>query len=265
MIGLNHLLSLSLGLSLAGIFNKLGLPSGQVSALWKMSLLRSVAAREYARRFAPEVVEEAALGGLILDIALPVMYAADQSAWPALVGSLDLAHESRMEEEKLLYGADHGRFGHMLAKRLGLPEMYQFAIRVHHGGVAIERAVTSLGLARSLQFAAALPHRPADSPQLSAVRLRQWMPPCATAQQEEIHIATLLETISGEYAGVLAMLGHDDANVAFTQFLQELTIEAARHLGSAIGESVAEISALKSRESAMEDYIRTLETRALSA
>jgi HD-like signal output (HDOD) protein len=99
MIGLNNVLSLVFGLSLAGIFNKLGLPQVEMGRLWKTSLLKSTAAREYARKYSPEHVEEAGLCGLLQDIALPVMFAADQSVWSLLLPKLDTASEFRQAAE----------------------------------------------------------------------------------------------------------------------------------------------------------------------
>jgi diguanylate cyclase (GGDEF)-like protein len=266
MIGLNNLLSLVFGLSLAGIFNKLGIPQVEMSRLWKTSLLKSTAAREFARKYSPEHVEEAGLCGLLQDIALPVMFAADQSVWTQLLPKLDLPSEFRHAAEKAMFGADHCRLGYLLAARLGLPQIYQLVIGTHHHPASVEKTVGHLGWARAVQFSAVLPHRPVESPQVCAQRLREWLPPCQNKFEQDKQLSDLLGVINDQYRTMLYQLGDaDDTSVAFRQFLQAVTSEVARCMTSAIGESAAQITTLKTRESALSGQVRDLERQAIKS
>ena len=68
MIGLKNLLPLVFGVSLGGIYNKIGIPAEERSGIWRASLLKAVTAREYARANAPDQVEEAFVAALLQEI-----------------------------------------------------------------------------------------------------------------------------------------------------------------------------------------------------
>ena len=115
-IGLSNLLPLVLGISFAGIFNRLSLPQEDQAMLWKASLLKAVAGAVAVRKlggaFASEAereaaAEEAFLAGLLQDFALPVFYSADRSSWPEFLAVLDATDAERCVREAKLYGVDH--------------------------------------------------------------------------------------------------------------------------------------------------------------
>jgi diguanylate cyclase (GGDEF)-like protein len=101
---------------------------------------------------------------------------------------------------------------------------------------------------------------------LCAQRLREWLPPCPDKYQEEKQLSDLLCVINEQYRTTLHLLGEaDDTSVAFKQFLQAVTSEVARCMTSAIGESAAQISTLRTRESALTGQVRDLERQAIKS
>src|SRR5215213_9009902 len=117
LIGLKNLLSLVFGVSIGGIFNKMGVPAPEAKSLWRASLLKAVAARELAMKTDPAVAEEAYVCGLLQDISLPVISATDASAWPETTAILDLENKVRRQREDAMYGTDHGAVGRDIAVR----------------------------------------------------------------------------------------------------------------------------------------------------
>src|SRR5687768_14992038 len=74
-IGLKNLLSLVFGLSIGGIFNKMGMPALESKGLWRAALLKAIAARELATRLDAGSAEEAYVAGLLQDVSLPIVFA----------------------------------------------------------------------------------------------------------------------------------------------------------------------------------------------
>jgi len=250
IVGLNNLFSFVFGVSLAGIFNNMGLPARELNGLRKASLLKSVAAREFARRFAPTLIEEAWLGGLLQDVAVPIMYAADQGMWNTLVGLLDSTDAGRTEQEVSLFGRDHLWLGRAVAQKIGLPDLYQQIIAHHHQSVPLERALgaSSIGLTRALQFASVLPHRPGTTdPDRFAPRLRHWIPVSRDRAKEEATLSELVSAIAVGYKAILQLVGDSDEDTGgagFKQFLADLSSEVVRSFESTIGTCASEISRL---------------------
>src|SRR3954453_11419936 len=90
MIGLNNLLPLLFGVSLAAIFNKTALPAEERAALWQTSMLKGIIASELAKWRGIAAAEEAFLCGVLQDVALPTMYSSDRSSTMELAAVLDL-------------------------------------------------------------------------------------------------------------------------------------------------------------------------------
>jgi diguanylate cyclase (GGDEF)-like protein len=258
-IGIKNLLPLVFGISLGGIFNKLALPSDERATLWRSSLLKGIAARELAQTLAPEMAEEAFLCGLLQDVALPVIYAADRSAWPETVALLQIdADDERLEREQLLYGIGHAELGGHVAAGMGLPELFQHAIHKHHDATATIDG-ESQGLIRAVQGAAAVPHRII---QVNARTLQGLATAVRTAMSEQPpaeHAKTLRRIISS-YGEMLASFGGgDESNVGFKTFLQSLCEEIVQAMESAVSESTTVITNLKARETELLDKVDQLQ------
>jgi diguanylate cyclase len=265
MVGLNNLLPMLFGLSLAGIFSKLSLPPSEAKDLWKSSLLKAIAARELVLRRQGKYAEEAFICAMMQDIALPVMYAADRSAWPMMCAAVDLEHAARLEHERGLFGSDHMRFGQLLSQRLGMPQLYVVATASHHDPTTLSKVVRDPLLADALSFAAALPHRMSDWNRVRVENLHRPVQ-AAAAPVPEDQLNELLQDINHKYQEMLAMMREcEDDTAAFRSFLQELSGEIASCLASNIGTSSETISRLQRQEMEMSQRMKSLEKLAIQS
>lgn len=261
-IGLKNLLSLVFGLSIGGIFNKMGMPALESKGLWRASLLKAIAARELAARLDPDAAEEAYVCGLLQDVSLPLVFASDPSAWPETAAILDLEPAPRKQRELAMYGTDHATLGKLVAARMGLPELFQNAIALHHEDAAQAAAVGSPALARAVEFAGVLPHRVTTYGSSTAQRLAFKLK--ALDPQGALDHAALLKAVGESYAATLTLLGEsDESSAAVKEFLQALGAQVAGILESAIGESLAQISDLKARGTDLENKIGELKKQAI--
>jgi diguanylate cyclase (GGDEF)-like protein len=263
MIGIKNLLPLIFGFSLGGIFNKMAMPPVERSGLWKASLLKAVTAREVATELAPQFAEEAFLYALFQDVALPVIYASDRSAWPETSAVLQLdSAQDRRQRELQIYGTDHAALGQMVARQIGLPVPFQLAIGAHHGGPTALEALGDSGLARALDVASSLPHRvPQLLPQvvqLLGMRLRT-----AMGGSDAKTLAALLKRIGERFAATLSTVGDKhESGAGFKEFIEALGAEIARAMVSAVGEANSKISVLQARETELQEKISTLQEHA---
>lgn len=260
-IGLKNLLSLVFGLSIGGIFNKIGVPAAEAKALWRASLLKGVAARELALKTEPSIAEEAYVCGLLQDISLPIIFAADASAWPETLAILDLEADARRQREEAMYGTNHGALGKLVAARIGLPALFQTAVAFHHGNAAAMAELGSPALAGAVEFAAALPHRltgfSASVSQKLGAKLVVLDP------RHTFDHSALLDSVGAGYAATMALLGEsDESSAAVREFLQSVGAAVAGILEGSIAESISQISQLRSRGAEMEGKIADLKREA---
>jgi diguanylate cyclase (GGDEF)-like protein len=250
MIGLKNLLPLAFGAALGGIYNQFALPADERGVLWKGALLKAVAAREYALAVAPEHAEEAMIAGLTQDVALPLLYAVDRSAWPEAQAVFETP--DRDVREQRLYGTDHAQLAAALAKRLGLPELFQAAAaRQHDSAEALTATVKHEGLARAIAFAAAFPHR--VGPGNPFLKHGITRPLKMIEQWGGVQPAHVWASVSNAYMAILNRLGDaDEKSGAFKPFMTQLCAEVAACLESAIGHSTQVISDLTDRGTALE-------------
>lgn len=263
-IGLKNLLSLVFGLSVGGIFNKMGVPAAEAKALWRAALLKAVAARELAMKTEPSLAEEAYVCGLLQDISLPIISATDPSAWPETLAILDLGPDARRQREEAMYGTDHGALGKLVAARIGLPALFQTAVESHHGDVAALDALGSPALAGAVQFAAVLPHRLAGFSTSASQKLNAKL-----ADLDPHHTfdhSALLGSVAAGYAATMALLGEsDESSAAVREFLQSVGAEVAGILEGAIAESISQISQLRTRGVELEGKIADLKREAVKS
>jgi diguanylate cyclase (GGDEF)-like protein len=268
-IGLNNLLPLVLGVSFAGIFNKLSLPQEDQAMLWKASLLKAVTAAACVRKlpgaFESAVerecaAEEAFVAGLLQDFALPVFNTADRSAWPEFLAVLDSPDAERVARENKLYGADHATVSGICSRVLGLPELFVKISEAHHGGAVMLAGAGAGPLAIAVDAAASLPHRitSLSGKLLQAVTLR--LKRTSSAPPEVL--VDLAKNITEEFTRVSGMFTpSDDSSATFKQFLHNLGVEVADCLQASIMSSATEITDLKDRQRRLGDALSALEDK----
>lgn len=239
MIGLTNLMPLVFGVSMAGIFNVLGMPAADRNGVWRSALLKATTARELTQKLAPDLVEEAFLCGLLQDVALPVLYATLRSEWPSVLERLDVEDPAhRRELELQSYGADHGEIGRLVVEKLGLPGPYSVATAVHHDGVSALKAVGDSGLARALDAAATLPHHLNDLSPAVSQRMAQKLL-SLSGDGDATAANTTVAQIAQQYKSLSRILGEPDDGATLQQFLQAISAEIAAFVENSIGESTS--------------------------
>jgi len=255
MIGLKNLLPLVFGVSLGGIFSKLGLPAEERSSIWRASLLKAVVARECARGLAPEFTEVAFVAGLLQDVALPVIYTSDRSAWLETVAVLELTDAAtRTARERKMYATDHGELGGAIIRQLGLPELYRQATETHHAPDG-PQAGGNAGLAATLRAASLLPHRLS----MGAANLKPRLLGAICSGAPKPSDVELMARISEAYSATLDQFADtDERSVVFKDFMQGLCAEVALCMESAIGESTTVIADLRDKGNDLEKRVGDL-------
>lgn len=267
LIGMKNLLPLVFGFSLGAIFSKLSMPSAERSGVWKAALLKAVTARELAASASPQLQEEAFVAALLQDVALPVLYTGDRSAWPEIAATLQLDNAvEREQRERRINGIDHAELGGFMISELGLPEPFLTTTRLHHAGESRLKQSMDPGLARALDVAASLPHRlgqlDKQTAQTLGTRLRSALggaDPAATVE--------LLKTIISRYSALLGSFGADldESSGAFKEFLHALGQEISSAMESAVGASNLTIAELKAREAEMLQKMEELRAHAVQS
>jgi diguanylate cyclase (GGDEF)-like protein len=256
MIGLKNLLPLVFGVSLGGIFSKLGLPAEERSSIWRASLLKAVVARECARGLAPEFAEEAFVAALLQDVALPVIYTSDRSVWPETIAVLDLTDASmRNARERKMYGTDHGELGGAIIRQLGLPDLYSQTTETHHAPDG-PQAGENPALAATLRAASLLPHRLGTG---AANNLKPRLLSAICSGAPKPSDVELMARISDAYSATLDQFADtDERSVVFKDFMQGLCAEVALCMESAIGESTTVIADLRDKGNDLERRVGDL-------
>lgn len=247
MIGMSNLYTLVFGLSLSSLYPRLSIPQSEVDQFWRVSILKSIAARRLALDICPDKAEDVGLLALLQDIALPVMYAADVSIWSETKMLLD--GPAVIGREEKLYGHGHASFGEMIAKKLGLPEVIQRAITAHHDCDALTRLLEDRAQARCLTFAAALPHTVglfrAREPSAYAASLFDGTP----SLDDEARAFDTLRDISNQFRDIVSTIGKPgEGTGSFKELMQEVAIEVVQCVMRTVGQNQAAAIALEKQQ-----------------
>jgi diguanylate cyclase (GGDEF)-like protein len=261
-IGLNNLLPLLFGLSLAGIFNKADLAADERTAMWQTALLKGMLARQWAKWRKIDQQEEAFLCGVLQDIALPAMIAADRSASPELSGVIDLGDEARAEREALLYGADHAGFGGIICNRLNL---YVQATATHHAPRGPVLPEEYRGITPGLQLAAAVPHAMTRLDEHSARHLAECFGKITNGASPAEFAEFIRETSESGKAMMSVLCPQDRAKSLMKDFLQDVSDQIAKTMFNAIGTSTQTIEQLQASQAELEQKIRELSEQIIRA
>jgi len=257
LIGMNRLLPVLFGASLAGIHSRADLPPSQRDGLWKSSLLKAIVARHFTAQRDPQLNEIAFTCGLLQDIAIPVMLACDPSATTELMLAVDQDSATAAGRERDLFGLSHAAIAALIAQRLGLPDVYQSIFKDHHekSGPALPPELEKIAV--GLRLAATLPHiTTGETPGFGERFARQ----LALEHPEMVaEIKPLKESLTKEFTQIIAAVGgkssaSDSGN--FRTFMHDVCDSVARTLSKVIDESVR-------TESWMETRISQLESKAV--
>ena len=261
LIGVNNLMPLLFGVSLAGLFNRADVPPSQREELWRTALLKAVVARSTAEAQQTALVEEAFLTGLIQDVGMGVMLACDRAAAVELNVIFGLDPAVALPRERELFGVTHGDVARAIALRLGLPELYVEVARGHHDTQGPRFPSGFESLATAVRLSAGVPHRP----QPSAPPVGEHFHRCLRDIDPELHkqSSDFVAGLMKQYCGLLNALGSapstsgkprttDDAQLTFRTFLQEVCQRVAATLNGAIEHSVSTVTQLQQRVAELE-------------
>lgn len=265
MIGLNNLLPLLFGLSLAAIFNKAGLSTEERESLWQNALCKGLIARQWTRLQGIPLEEEAFLCGVLQDIALPAMFSADRSSSPELASIMDLPEKTRLEREIRLFGADHAEFGQHILNRSRLPELYVLSTATHHttDGPSLPKEYSVL--APGLKLAARMSHGLCRIDERAVQPLQTAFAECMSSDNK-VELAVFIEDVLAAAKSMSTMLGlKQRPSGGAGIFLQEVADHIAKSMFEAVGASVRLISRLESAEAEKAQRIRELESQMIRA
>jgi diguanylate cyclase (GGDEF)-like protein len=269
MIGLNNLLPLLFGMSLAGIFTKVNLPQEERAALWQTSLLKGILAREWARWRKVDQEEEAFLCGVLQDIAMPAIIASDRATAMELAGIVDLADETRAQREASLYGADHCEFGRRICAKMRLPELYQMATASHHArgedGSGPPLPPEHLPIRGALRFAAAVPHAMTRLDEQRLKRLASVFAQTAPNVSDADFADFVGRAVERGKAIVGMLCAPEELKRGMASFLHEVADQVARTMFAAIGATNRTIEQLQLSHVELEGKLRGLGEQAARA
>jgi HD-like signal output (HDOD) protein len=179
LLGAANVRVLAVSYCVGGIHRAWELAIENAQAYWESSLCKATGARLLARDPAVNGEELFTLS-LLQDIGLGLLvsFGGQEAALRMLDPTCDIAAQLAWEVEE--FGVDHAQCGGLVAEKLGLPEPFRSAVRLHHRPLELEMHVHEADAAATLQIAACLPHD-----------LRSWKP------SDLQRLATLLEMRNG--------------------------------------------------------------------
>jgi HD-like signal output (HDOD) protein len=258
VLGESNVPPLVLGMTMASVFNKSNFPAEDRDPLWQASLQKAIVAEEWARITRESNLEEAFLGALFQDVAVPVLIASDRAASMELGCVLEMLDGSRTLRESNMYGADHCEFGARFARHLGLPEFFAAAIATHHhpqGPVLPEQFQS---LAPALRLAASLPHRATRFDDHCYSRLTK----CLRDPMYQPHAAKIepyLEQVVATIKSVTVQVGDPAERPAMRNVLQDAADLISRTLFEAVGYSHRTIALLLREQSTLKATVSQLQ------
>ncbi len=158
LLGLGTVRTMAISYCLTGLHNDLRLTAEESRMFWMASLVKGVAARQFARCIDPKLSEEAFAIGLFQDFALPVMYSVARDKLLALLQDGTLTATARLLAERELFRLDHAEVGRMVAQKLELPDLFVDAVAFHHDPANLSAFIENKTLALAGQAASLFPH-----------------------------------------------------------------------------------------------------------
>ena len=132
LLGLSTVRTLAISYCMAGLHNGLRLKPADSRMFWEASLCRAVAARQCAMMIDPATADEAFVGGMFQDFALPIMYAVASEPVLEILKDPKITRQEQLQRERDLCRLDHCEIGRILAQKMELPEVFVDSVAFHH-------------------------------------------------------------------------------------------------------------------------------------
>lgn len=131
VLGLNATVTLALSFSLSACLQEKGSKRLDLDAIWRRALLSALAARLLGEHQGLHSSEELFLAGLLQDMGIFALEAADPERYPAAVSAAG-RHDALILAERDAFGVDHSDAGAWLMRHWGLPDYLPLATLESH-------------------------------------------------------------------------------------------------------------------------------------
>lgn len=223
LLGLGTVRTMAISYCVAGLHNELRLTAEESRRFWEAALCKAVAAKQFARRFDEKLTDEAFIGGMFQDFALPVMYSLAKEEMTAILEDRQLSSQGQVQKERDLFHLDHAEIGRILAQKLELPDCFVDAVAFHHNQGQLADLMEKEIVGQAVYVASLFPHVLERWNRSDAENL------CAYLDErfagEENASAQFLETVQKEFNTTFHFFENSEAPV---NRLAELMIEAAK-------------------------------------
>jgi diguanylate cyclase (GGDEF)-like protein len=223
LLGLGTVRTMAISYCVAGLHNELRLTPEESRKFWETSLWKAVAAKRYASLFDGKMADEAFIGGMFQDFALPVMYSTAKDQMNEVFEDSSLSSQQRLEKERTLFHLDHTEIGRVLAQKLDLPDCFVDAVAFHHNREQLTEFMSKGIVGEAVYVASLFPHIMNAWSQADAEQLCAWLDErlAPTGQPS----AKFLESVQEEFNQVYRYFENDEPPA---NRLAELMIEASK-------------------------------------
>lgn len=256
LLGMTQARCVAISHCLAGLHQDWRLDPADASACWEASLCKAVACRRLAKLVDAERAEEMFLCGLLQDVGVSLFFSVAGAEYAQFLQRPEGTIAEQLSYERKLFGLDHAECGGLIARKLGLPELFGAVAAGHHDEMALGQLFSQGRLAVLMPLASLLPHdlrcwRPADVQSLNAL-LADRMPGRWT------DAGAFGQSIQEEFAQLVSALGARAAEpVSLAELAERAAMENARLVGAVVG--LAHAQAAQNRE--LESMVNRLEAR----
>lgn len=255
-LGMSQVRTIALSHCVAGLHQAMALQEDDARQLWSASLCKGIIARRVAESLGVEDPQQAYVAGMLQDIGLALLQSLDRDAVAEIHGLPQRSQAAALEAERKHFGLDHLEAGARMARKLGLPELYQETIANHHG--AIETGPSDLFTIASL-VAATLPHSGDVWSHDSTTELKRLVDSHLPGWRQE---EALVEEVQDEFHELDERLGSDGEDG--TKLLDAL-IYASQENAKAASATVAQNIGLREDRSHLHRKLTVVERAHLEA
>ncbi|MHC5113142.1 MAG: sensor domain-containing diguanylate cyclase [Planctomycetota bacterium] len=219
-LGMNTVKSLILGFSLVEFSGKTT-PGFDEAGFWKRCLYAAAGARRIARMSSKCDPEEAFAAGLMQDLGVLGLVAANGNDYGAVYASTNGDHQRLPAAERDAFGFDHAEIGAMMGERWRLPDELIAAIRHHHDVDCSEYEHLVRSVALGSEVATAMTHaEPGESLGLVREHAEKWFGFCIS------DVNGMVQDISDDVSELSKQLEIDAGDPIDVNWLLSQAVEA---------------------------------------
>ena len=225
LLGLGTVRTMAISYCMAGLHNELRLTQEESRMFWEAALCKAVAAQRYAKARNERLADEAFVGGLFQDFALPVMYATAREHLLPILQDAALDGQAQLHREREVFHLDHVEIGRVLAEKLELPEILVDAVAFHHDRQRLSEFTEDETFANAVYVASLFPPLLNAWNRHDADELCQFLNESPAAGSPEATSVAFLDEVQKEFNQIYRYFEHGEPPETR---LAELIIQAAR-------------------------------------